>query len=165
MNIKHLLRKLRLNGKEFITDLDLKEYCSLFELTYADTVAYLLRKKYLIRIFRGIFYVRSVEEVILGRSKYSHFQLVARGLELKKIENWYFGLHTALKLNNMTHEYFAIEDVLSDTLFRAAPISIAGHKFRFTKISSSLMDFGTLKDRGIRFSDPEKTILDFRMKV
>jgi hypothetical protein len=87
---------------------------------------------------------------------------VAKGLKLKKVSKWYFGLRTALKLNNMTHEHFAVEDVISDSLFRANPIAIAGYKFRFVKLSPSLIGFGVRRsDNDIPCSDPEKTLLDF----
>ena len=63
--------------------------------------------------------------------------------------------------NNIAHEHFAIEEVISDEIFRATPITIAGYKFKFLKLSSSLLGFGIRKGNGIRFSDPEKTVLDF----
>ncbi|MBN2237331.1 MAG: hypothetical protein JW729_07210, partial [Bacteroidales bacterium] len=91
--------------------------------------------------------------------KYNHLELVAKGLELKQVKNWYFGLHTALKLNNMTYEHFTIDYVVSDKIFRAKPINIAGYKFKFVKLKSSLFLFGIIKNK-IRYSDPEKTILD-----
>lgn len=157
-----MLKKLHLENKEFITSKGLEAYCESMKMDYATVVRYFISRGYLIRIFRGIFYVKSIEELKLGRSKYSYLELVARGLELKNLRNWYFGLHTALKLNNLTHEYFAVEDVINDTLFRATPINIAGYKFKFTKLSPPLVGFGIKKkDEIIRYSDPEKTILDF----
>jgi hypothetical protein len=112
------------------------------------------------RIFKGIFYVKSLDEVKLGRSKYNYLELVAKGLELKGVKNWYFGLYTALKLNNMTHEHFTIDYVINDKIFRAKPIKIAGYNFRFVKLKSALFNFGIIQD-DLRYSDPEKTILDF----
>jgi len=158
MNV--LLRKLRMDRREFVTSKELKAYCKSMKLDYDTIVRYFAARGYIVRIFRGIFYVKSVEEFELGKSKYNHLELVAKGLELKKVSNWYFGLHSALKLNNMTHEHFAIEEVISDIIFRANPITIAGYKFKFLKLSSSLLGFGIKKGNGIRFSDPEKTILD-----
>jgi hypothetical protein len=39
---------------------------------------------------------------------------------------------------------------------------IAGYKFKFVKLSPSLVGFGVRKsDSGIPCSDPEKTVLDF----
>jgi len=162
MKMSLLLRKLRMEGKEFVASNELKAYCRSMKLDYATVVRYFSSRGYVVRVFRGIFYVKSVEEFELGRIKYNHLQLVAKGLELKKVSKWYFGLHTALKLNNMTHEHFAVEDVINDKLFRANPFTIAGYKFKFSKLSRSLLGFGTRKaGNGVRYSDPEKTLLDF----
>jgi len=161
MRMSHLLRKLWMDKKEFVSAGELKAYCRSFKISYITVVQYFVRRGYLVRIFRGVFYVKSPEELKLGRSKYSHLELVAKGLGLKRACNWYFGLHTALKLNNMTHEHFAVEDVVSDSLFRANPVTIAGYKFRFVKLSPSLVAFGVRKGNGIRYSEPEKTVLDF----
>ena len=162
MKMSMLLRKLRMEGKEFVTASELKASCRSMKLDYATVIRYFSSRGYIVRVFRGIFYVKSVEEFELGRTKYNHLQLVAKGLELKKVSKWYFGLHTALKLNNMTHEHFAVEDVISDSLFRANPIVIAGYKFKFVKLSPSLVGFGVRRsDNGILCSDPERTVLDF----
>jgi predicted transcriptional regulator of viral defense system len=162
MTMSLLRRKLWMDKKEFVTAEELKCYCKTRKLNYEMVVRYFGMRGYLVRIFRGIFYVKSLEEAKLGRSPYNHLELVARGLELKKVSNWYFGLHTALKLNNMTHETFAVEDVINDKLFRANPFTIAGYKFKFSKLSSALLDFGIKKaENGVRYSDREKTVLDF----
>jgi len=162
MPMSHLLRKLWMDKKEFVTAEELKTYCRSMRMDYATVVSYFVKRKYFVRVLRGIFYVKSLEEAKLGRSRYNHLDLVARGLELKKVGNWYFGLHTALKLNNMTHETFAVEDVINDKLFRANPFTIAGYKFKFSKLSRSLLDFGIKKgENGVRYSDREKTVLDF----
>ena len=162
MTMSNLLRKLWMDKNEFVTAEKLKAYCGSMRMDYAAVVSYFVKRKYFVRVLRGIFYVKTLEEAKLGKSKYNHLELVAKGLELKKVSNWYFGLHTALKLNNMTHETFAVEDVISDKLFRANPFTIAGSKFKFSRLSSSLLRFGISKgDNGIRYSDPEKTVLDF----
>jgi predicted transcriptional regulator of viral defense system len=155
-----LLKKLRLNSKEFVTSTELKNYCRRMNLNYKSAIGHFVARGHLTRIFKGIFYVKSLNEVRLGKTKYNNLELVAKGLELKDIKNWYFGLYSALKLNNMTHEHFAIEYVISDKVFRAKPIKIAGYKFRFVKLKPSLLTFGIIKN-GLRYSDPEKTILDF----
>lgn len=87
-------------------------------------------------------------------------ELVAKGLELKGVKNWYFGLYTALKFNNITHESFAVDYVVNDKLLRLKPIKIAGYKFRFVKLTPRLLEFGVIEDK-LKYSDPEKTILDF----
>jgi len=162
MTMSLLRRKLWMDRKEFVTAEELKRYCKTMKLNYEMVVRYFGMRAYLVRIFRGVFYVKSLEDLKLGRNKYNHLELVAKGLELKHVKNWYFGLHTALKLNNMTHETFAVEDVVNDKLFRANPIAIAGYKFKFSRLSPSLLGFGIRKaGNGVRYSDPEKTLLDF----
>ena len=151
-----------MDKKEFVTAEELERYCKSLRMDYTAVVSYFVKRKYFVRILRGIFYVKSLEESKLGRSRYNHLELVARGMELKNVKRWYFGLHTALKLNNMTHETFAVEDVVNDKVFRANPITIAGYKFKFSRLSPSLLGFGTRKaGNGVRYSDPEKTLLDF----
>jgi predicted transcriptional regulator of viral defense system len=114
----------------------------------------------MVRIFRGIFYVKTLDEIKLGKNKYSHIELVAKGLELKGVKNWYFGLYTALKLNNMTHEHFSIDYVINDRILRVKPMKIAGYRFRFMKLKPALFNFGITKN-SVVYSDHEKTILDF----
>ena len=156
-----LLKKLRFEDREFVTAPEMKAYCKSMKVDYDAAIRYFTKKGYIVRIFTGIFYLRSLEELKLGRSRYNHLELVARGMELKKVEKWYFGLHTALKMNDMTHEYFTVDDVISESVFRAKPIKIADHEFKFYKLSKSLFDFGITGDKTHPHSDPEKTILDF----
>ena len=162
MTLTLLLRRLRLERREFITSKELKGYCVEFGVSYKMAVRYFISRGYLVRIFRGVFYLRSLEEVELGRRRYNHLQLVSNGLRLKDVDKWYYGLNSALKLNNMTHEHFTTEEVLNDKIFRQNPITVDGYKFRFRKIKSSLFNFGVIKDEsGLRYSDLEKTVLDF----
>lgn len=162
MNIRLLVEKLWIENKKFIKSEEIKEYCRSMKMDHTQAIHYLSKRRILVRIFKGIFYIKSIEEIKLGRNKYNHLQLVAKGLELKGVKNWYFGLHSALKLNDMTHEYFTIEEVISDSIFRANPINIAGYKFRFIKLSPSLVVFGINNSRNhLRYSDAEKTIIDF----
>lgn len=159
MTVRLLLKRIRIENKEFITANELKTYCKETNTDYSKVVTYFLKKKYVTRIFKGIFYLRPFDELKLGRSKYSHLELVAKGLELKGVKDWYFGLHSALKLNNMTHEHFSVEEVINNKILRTKPIRIAGHKFRFVKLSRRA-DFG-VNGEMVRYSDPERTVLDF----
>jgi predicted transcriptional regulator of viral defense system len=155
-----LLKKLSIDKKEVITSEDLKRYCKIMGLNYEITIRHLVSRGYLIRIFKGIFYIKSLDEVKLGKSKHNHLELVAKGIELKGIKNWYFGLYTALKFNNLTHESFAVDYVVNDKLLRSKPINIAGCKFKFVKLTPKLVEFGIIENN-LKYSDPEKTILDF----
>jgi len=155
-----LLKKLRIDEKEFVTSAELKLYCKSMGLSYKTVIKYFIHRGYLTRIFKGIFHVKSLDEIKLGKTRYNHLELVAKGLELKGVKNWYFGLYTALKLNNMTHEHFTVDYVVNDKLFRPKPMNIAAYKFKFVKLTPRLLKFG-ITGNGLRYSDAEKTILDF----
>jgi len=161
MKTRSLLKKLHRDKTEFATADAMKKHCNNFDINYENALRHFLSKGYLIRIFKGIFYVKSPEEIELGSLNYSIYELVAKGLELKGVKDWYFGLHTALKLNNMTHEHFAVDAVLNDKMYRPKPIDIAGHKFKFVKTKKKLLGFGVTKNGLLKYSDPGKTILDF----
>jgi predicted transcriptional regulator of viral defense system len=154
-----LIKKLRIDGKNLVTAEELKGLCRSLGIDHTEAVRYLMKHGHLVRIFRGIFYIKTLEEEEIGRTHYSPYELVAKGLDLKGVKNWYFGLSTALKLNNMTYEHFSVDYVVSDRLFRAKPVGIAGYKFKFVKLAPNLFGFGVVAD-GIRYSDPEKTVLD-----
>jgi len=144
---------------KLITGEEIREYCKEISLDYYATIRYLTFYKYLVRIFKGIFYIKSIEERKLNKTDISYFEIIKKALEIKGVKKWYFGLETALKINNLTHEYFTIDSIISDSLFRAKPITILGRKIKFVKISSKLVSFG-VKKNNVFYSDPEKTALD-----
>ncbi|KAF6245472.1 hypothetical protein [Nitrosopumilus sp. b2] len=156
-----LLKKFKMENKDFITAEELEKHCTKHGFEYENLVRYYERRGYFVRIFKGIFHIRTPEEIKEGYLRYTHLELVAKGLELKKIKNWYFGLHTALKLNNMTHEHFTIDEVINNKISREKPMKIMEHNFKFIKTAKPLFNFGILNRRRVRYSDPEKTILDF----
>ena len=58
-----ILKKLHLTGREFVSSEEIKFYCSKLNLSYEKVIRYFIRRKYLIRIFKGIFYVKNWEEI------------------------------------------------------------------------------------------------------
>ena len=159
MTLKLIVEKLARENKKFISAEEIKDYCRTVCLNYVTTIKYLIRNKYLARIFRGIFYVYSIEERKLGKSEMNSFEILKEALKLKGVKNWYFGLETGLKFNNLTHEYFTIDYVINDKLFRAKPIVIMGRKVKFYKLSPKMFSFGVIK-KDVNYSDSEKTLLD-----
>ncbi len=159
MTLKLIVEKLAWDNKKFITSEEIKYYCRKLSLNYLPTIKYLLRNRYVTRIFRGIFYVYSIEERKLGRSEMNFFEIIKEALKIKGIKNWYFGLESGLKFNNLTHEYFVIDYIINNKIFRAKPIIIMGRKVKFYKLSSKMFSFGIIK-KNINHSDPEKTLLD-----
>jgi len=159
MTLKILVEKLARSSKKFTTDSEIKEDCKKLSISYYTAIRYLISNKHLARVFKGIFYIYSLEERKLGKSEMNLYKILAEAIKLKGIKKWYLGLETSLKLNNLTHEYFTIEFVLNDKIFRAKPITIMGKKVKFYKISPKLMNQGIFF-KNYPFSNPEKTALD-----
>lgn len=159
MTLKILVKKLELLRKKFITRDELKSYCKDLKLDYYTSIMYLTSNNYLVRILRGIFYVKSIEERKLNKIDISFAEAIAEALRIKGVKEWYFGLESAIKLNNLTHEYFAVETVISSKISRPNPFEIMGRKVRFVKLSKKLIDIGIIKNK-FNYSDAEKTALD-----
>ena len=155
-----LVRKLHSTESKYITSDEIKEYCSILGISYKEGIVYLTRTKHLYRILRGIFYKPDMEERKYKGLKVSHYEALAEALRIKGIPNWYFGLETALKMNGLTHEFFAMDHVFTDSISRTRPMTILGNKVSFAKVKPEFFTFGIKKGKGIRYSDREKTILD-----
>lgn len=159
-----VVRNFMLDGKRFITSNELKSVCKKFGFSYETAKKLLLNKGFLVTIFRGFFYMKDFNEKRTGVIKYTPYELLAKGIGMKGIKNWYFGLNTALKLLNLTHEFFTISYVVNDKFNRVEPMKIYKEDFKFVRIKSGLF-FGikevkTNNNMILRYSDLEKTILD-----
>ena len=146
-------------GGRAATREEIDEVCRRFRADSTSTVNYMIHYGFFIRILRGLYYVKSLEEFKLKKA-INVYRVVSLGMEKLKL-NWYFGLYTSLKLNGLTHEFFDTIFVLNDEIFRPREIRIAGERVKFIKLKSKLFGFGIVNKEGIKFSDPEKTILDF----
>lgn len=128
-------------------------------------IAYLQRHGYIVRILKGIFYVKTLEERERGTSAHSIYELVAMALKKKGVKQWYFALETALKLNTMTHEYFFTDYVITDSYRTTKVISIMGVNFLFIKRGLQHFKQGIVRENKMCFSDPEKTVLDLAYRI
>lgn len=160
-NIEVVLRELR---EKIVTRGDIDKIAKKYSINPLSLRKLLLNKKYLITVFRGIYYLRNYEERKFNTMKFSPFELLSAGLKIKGVK-WYFGLSTALKLLNLTHEVFPFNCVINNKFNRIKPVEIAGSKFLFIKIKPPLF-FGIKKMKTknnifLYFSNPEKTMLDF----
>ncbi|MBI2675734.1 MAG: hypothetical protein HYX24_04710 [Candidatus Aenigmarchaeota archaeon] len=160
-----VIREFSLKGKKIISTHDFKNLCDKYGFDFRKTKVGLMNKGYLLTIFRGIYYLKDYNEKKTGAIKYSANELLSLGLAAKGIKNWYFGLNTALKMLNLTHEIFAVNYVLNDSFNRTRPMDILGSKFLFRKIKKGLFSFGireakTSNTAVLKYSDAEKTLLD-----
>ena len=142
-----------------ITRAEMEELCRKFRKEVGATINFMLSYGYLVRILRGLYYVRTLEEFKLKKA-IDVYKIISLGMEKLDIE-WYFGLYTALKLNGLTHEYFDVIFIVNDSIFRPKEIKVSGERVKFLKLKKGLFGFGVIEKDVLRFSDPEKTILDF----
>jgi len=114
----------------------------------------------LLNILDNIYYVKTIDEISQNMLKYSTLELVAKALKKKNIENWYYGLYTALQLLNIDYEnQDELIYLINDKLFKNKPIKILGKKFRFLRFKNTFFKFGIINGK-VKYSDLEKTILD-----
>jgi len=146
-------------GGRVATKDDLAELCSRFGVDLDYFVNYVIRYGYVVRVLRGLYYVRTVEEFKLGRAP-DVLRVLALGMERLGVR-WYFGLYTALRLGGATHEYYDVVFVISDSIYRPKPVRVAGERVRFVRVKPSLTSFGLVRRDGLVYSDLEKTVLDF----
>jgi len=149
-----------LNERKIVSSEEIRILAKELGKSEWDSLSYLQRHGYITRILKGIFYVRSPNEIELEGYDYTIHELVAKALDFKGVERWYFGLNSGLKFNNMTHEYFNIEYVITDSYRTTKVIKIMDYDFKFIKRGESHFGYGVEEKDDVYYSDPEKTVLD-----
>jgi len=136
----------------------IEDACRKFDAVTVNTVNYMISYGYLVRIVRGLYYVKTLDEFSNKKAIDAH-RVISLGLEELGV-NWYFGLNTALRMNGATHEYSDTVFVVNDEIYRNKEIRIARSRVKFIKIAPRLTVFGVVAEDGVRYSDLEKTLLD-----
>lgn len=146
--------------REIVTTAEVATIASRLGRRPEHAIRHLRRGGYLAPLFKGCYYVRTPAELRLGDPRYNPLELFALAANRKGIGTWYFGLHTALRLNGMTHEDRRDEAVISDSFYRIKGVPIATRRFVIHKWRPELVAFGLLDKGTYRYSDPEKTVVD-----
>jgi predicted transcriptional regulator of viral defense system len=156
--------KLVIDGRRMVTTVEVHRLAVQLGKDPERSLRYLQEHEFLCRVLRGIFYVRGHEERGKGFTRSSIYEMVSEALRMKGVRNWYFGLETALKLNNMTHEYYTVDFVITDSYRTTKVIEIAGVRFQFLKWSKRHFGYGIVRKKLLRCSDMEKTLIDMAYK-
>jgi len=146
-------------GGKVITSGELREICKRFGENFEYIVNYYISRGYLVRILRGVYYVKTLEEYKFGKTP-EPLTLIAKAMNKLGLK-WYFGLHTALRLNGATYEYYSRIFLITPVITRPRPVTVLGERVQFVKLKESLMGFGVVERGEIQYSDLEKTLLDF----
>jgi len=165
MKTPAIWKKLLFDGKKVATSKELMDLADRLGKGRERSLSYLREHGYIVRIGRGIYYVRSADERERGFHEWSVYEMVAAAMSARRIERWYFGLETALKLNAMTHEYFTIDSVITDSAWTSKPVCVLDSKFHFFKWSAIHFGFGIVRKGRLAYSDPEKTVLDLAYRA
>lgn len=167
MSMNRILNDLRKDEEEFITPNTIRSYSNKLHYEVRDVIKYLTSQGHLLQILDDLFYVKSIDECTTNQLKYSNYELIAKVLTHKKVSNWYFGLHTALTFDlKEENEVFFDNDLSIDYVINHGftvnrPIQINGNKFSFLIFKEDLLNFGIRDNGKYRYSDLEKTILDY----
>jgi len=145
-------------GGKVVKREEIETVCKKFKVNAERTINFMITYGYIVRILRGLYYVKTLEEFKIRRSL-DTLKLISLGMKKLELE-WYFGLYTALSLNGITHEYSAVIYVLNNVIYRPKAININGESVKFIKLKNELFGFGIIEKNGIKFSDLEKTLLD-----
>ena len=146
-------------GGKVISKEELEGACKKFKADPEVTVNFMIHYGYLVRILRGLYYVKTLEEFGLKKTV-DIYKVLSLGMEKLGV-NWYFGLYTGLRLNGLTHEYSDTIFILNDRIFRPKEIRVGGEKVKFIKLKGEVFGFGTVEKDLSKYSDVEKTLLDF----
>ncbi len=167
MSMNRILNDLRSDEEEFITSDTIRTYSKKMYYDARDVIKNFTSQGYIFEVLDDMFYIKDVDEFKNSVLKYSQYELVSKALAFKNINNWYFGLHSALPfdLNEKNEVFFGsdteINYIITDRFTVNKPVIINGDKFLFLVFKKELLDFG-IKDNGkFRYSNLEKTILDY----
>ncbi len=162
-----IVKDLRKKEDELINLDIIKEYSTKLHYNIRDVMNYLISQGYIMEVFKDLFYVKNNDEFNKKELKYSRYELITKVLMLKKVKNWYFGLNTALTFESTEKKelFFdndkSIDYIINDRLSMNKPITIDGNKFSFFVFNNELLTFGIKTSENYRYSDLEKTILDY----
>ena len=136
----------------------IEDACKKFDAVTVNTINNMISYGYLIRILRGLYYVKTLDEFANKKAVDVH-RIISLGMKELEV-SWYFGLNTALRMNGATHEYSDTIFVVNDEIYRNKEVRIAKSRVKFIKINPKLTGFGIVAEGGERYSDLEKTLLD-----
>lgn len=141
----------------------LEKFARLLHADPKQTIDQLVRRRLIVPLFRGFYYVRTPQEVALGQPKYDALQLFSLGARWADVEECYFGLETALHIHGLSQEFRRVEYVISNRVQRTNPIEIEDRGFQILRWTAAPVkrESGIGRFRGMRVSTPPRTAVDF----
>lgn len=150
-------------GLRCVSSKDMAEVCNYFGFSPSNIRTILIRKGALVPLFfKGIFYVRNSSELLTNTLPSDPLIIAALACNKRLDKNWYFGLHTSLKLNDLAgvqtpQKIFIITKKQLIPRIR----KIGSMEFVFSQIKGISFTNGIIKKNELRYSNPVRTALDF----
>lgn len=166
MSINRILSKLRKKEECFFSRDELMEYSQRFHYPLKNVINYLESQDSLIEIFKDVYYIKPTPDIGENYNVECLLEIIFRALNHIEIKDAYVGLYSALRLNGIKNESDEDDEkkiyIITDKDLSKKSIEYHDNEVRFIKLKSSLTDFGVIEN-GLRYSDPEKTILDLSL--
>ncbi|MFH1247160.1 MAG: hypothetical protein V1644_02150 [Candidatus Micrarchaeota archaeon] len=150
-------------GLRCVSSSEIADVCSYFHFSPSNVRATLVRKGALVPLlFKGIFYVRSPEELLLKSLPSDPLLLASLACNKHLGKNWYFGLHTALKFNDLAGVQAPVKSfIITNRQLAPGKRKVGAMEFVFSQIKHRSFDAGLVEKNGFRYSSPVRTSLDF----
>ncbi len=167
MLLNNILYDLRSINEEFITSNTIKGYSNKKYYEVGKVIKYFTSQGYILEVLHDMFYIKDIDEFNGNELKYSQYELISKALAFKNVNNWYFGLHTAMNPDLNVKKEILIDKkenvtyIINDQVSIDKPININGEQFSFLVFKKELLSFGLKKIGKYQYSNLEKTILDF----
>lgn len=119
---------LVLRREKIISSRELREACKRLGVGFKTALAGLSRAGAVEPVlFKGVYYVRSPEELQLGTIRQDALDVIAGACSLKLKDDWYFGLATALMLSGLwKQQHLATLSVICKKRVKRCKASFAG---------------------------------------
>ena len=157
-----LNRKEKVCHRSEIVEL-IKEYKKKFRSTIriTDSVKYLSRHNYITRIFKGYYYLNSIDEQKRGYRSFEDRELLFIVLNKLKM-GWYVGLSSAMHYSGKSWQVPSVTSIVNGDI--AGEKNILGIKVRFSKLkklsTDGLKKSKTRNNIPFYYSLPKKTASD-----
>ena len=180
MYSKQVLRLMLALGGQLVSRDDLRDFAlSQGIQKTSNWIEYILRRKYVIRALGEMYYVKTQEEVLMGKASTAKIIKLAMN---RLMENrvppkwhtsmWYFGLYTALALNLWKNPSVEAQEspnrahyVINERISYPKEVIINSEPVRFVRVSPKLFGRGLTTaywdEIPVPSSNLEKTLLDF----
>ena len=157
--------KLWQDGNEFVSLDNLKKDSKNLYYNYNNMIEYVISRGFLFNILNDTYYVKGQNEfnsVNNNNLKYTSLELISKALKFLDVENWYFGLYTALKFHDISFSNGNVDYLMFNNIITSkTKITVSGQECKFIRLESKLFKFGIIKKPNeVKYSDLEKTILD-----